>query len=115
MDESGLVDLRGPSRKEKKVMGNEPGTPLTRKRMALAFCVAAAADAASIVAELFPWVLVAIDGATAIVLLLILGFRWQFVPAIAAEAVPVLAIFPSWMAAVLAIVASAPRDERRTR
>lgn len=88
--------------------------PLSRRRLALAFCVAAASDAASILAETFWPLELAIDGVTAVLLLLILGFHWQFVPAIVVEAVPVLAIFPSWMAAVLAIVAVAPRDGQRT-
>ena len=76
--------------------------------MALAFCVAAMSDAASIVIEAIPaliWTMWIIDGATVFALLIILGFHWQFMPALVAEAIPGLALFPSWMAAVIAIVA----------
>jgi hypothetical protein len=95
-------------------MESPTSAPLTRKRMALAFFVAAASDAASILAETIPPLQLAIDGMTALVLLLILGFRWQFLPAVVVEAVPGLAIFPTWMAAVIAIAATTPRDPRRT-
>ena len=76
--------------------------------MALAFCVAAASDGASILAEAIPPLQMCIDAGTVLALLLILGFHWQLIPALIVEAIPGLAMFPSWMAAVIAIVAITP-------
>ena len=78
--------------------------PLTKKRLALAFGVAAISDAISIPSEAILPLEWALDGATAVALLFILGFHWQFVPALIVEAIPGLAVFPSWIAAVFAIV-----------
>jgi hypothetical protein len=87
-------------------MEPQASAPISKKRMALAFLVAAVSDAGSIPAEAIPPLEWGIDIVTAVLLLLILGFHWQFVPALIVEAIPGLAVFPSWMAAVLAIVAA---------
>ena len=91
--------------------------PLSTKRMALAFLVAALADAISFPADAYPPIEWGVDATTAIALIFILGFHWQFVPALIVEAIPGLMLFPSWVAAVLAIVGmsrlnSGPRQDQ---
>ena len=88
----------------------QPGAGLSKTRLALAFVVAAASDGISIAAELIPPVQLGVDAATVLVLLLILGFRWQLVPALIVEAIPGLALFPTWIAAVIAIIGFLPRQ-----
>ena len=50
----------------------------------------------------------ALDVAVALLLIKLLGFHWAFLPAAAAEVVPVVDLAPTWTAAVL-IVAGPPR------
>jgi hypothetical protein len=50
----------------------------------------------------------ALDVAVALLLIKLLGFHWAFLPAAAAELVPVVDLAPTWTAAVL-IVAGPPR------
>lgn len=72
-------------------------------RLALAFCVAAAADAVFAFPTLLEGFEVLGDVFVAVVLCAILGFNWIIVPALLAEAVPGLDVFPSWTVAVIAI------------
>jgi len=88
--------------------------PRRRKRWALA--VAAAVDLAQVVfMPLFvegaasPFDL-ALDAATAITLLFLLGFRWRLALALATELVPGVDAFPTWTALV-ATLSSAPDTE----
>jgi hypothetical protein len=56
---------------------------------------------------------VALDGLTALVILLIVGFRWRLLIALIAELVPGLDMFPTWAAVVLSLpVAPEPPKER---
>ena len=90
-----------------KPSGNLRKPPLTQRRKYAALAVAGAADLIQVaVFPLFlpgaasPWD-VALDVLTTAVLILILGFRWPLVAALVAEAVPGLALFPTWTAFVL--------------
>jgi hypothetical protein len=71
-----------------------------RKRLVAAFAVAAASDILAAAFAFVPplqWVL---DIVTAAALFFILGRQWVILPALIAEAIPGLAIFPFWLLVV---------------
>jgi hypothetical protein len=72
-------------------------------RFAAAFALAAVSDFLSAWAEIvlpLQWVL---DLLTAGILFLILGRQWMILPGLIAEAIPGVAIFPSWVLVVASI------------
>ena len=69
-------------------------------RLAAAFAIAVASDLLSLWLELFPPAEIALDLTTAGVLFLILGRQPLLLPALVAEAIPGLAILPSWVIVV---------------
>jgi hypothetical protein len=75
----------------------------TRARIAIAFAVAAVSDFFSIWATFAPPVQWVIDGATAVLLFLILGRRWALLPGLIAEAIPGMGVFPVWVLVVASI------------
>ena len=77
--------------------------PISRQRLAGAFAVAAVADCLSILIALAPPVQWAIDLATAILLLVVLGWQWALLPGLVMEAIPGLDVFPFWVLAVGAV------------
>lgn len=81
---------------------------LTRTRKVLALLIAAASDAVSVFSAFAPPVQLAIDGVTAALLFWVLGFRWPLLPALAVEAIPGLAVFPTWSIAVGVLVGVTP-------
>lgn len=68
----------------------------TRMRAAMSLGVAMVSDVISVAMEFVPPVQVGVDVATALVLWGLLGWRWALLPALIVEAIPVLAIFPTW-------------------
>jgi hypothetical protein len=80
-----------------------PTSRATRTRIAVAFAVAAVSDFFSIWATFAPPVQWAIDGATALLLFLILGRRWALLPGLIAEAIPGMGVFPVWVLVVVSI------------
>jgi hypothetical protein len=92
----------------------EPGAArlpavLTRKRRYLALAVAGVSDLAQMIfspafieGAASPFEL-ALDGATAVVLLLILGFQWRLAIALLTELIPGVDLFPTWTAVVLSL------------
>jgi len=80
-----------------------PSTRPSRKRLAIAFGVAAVSDFAAIFTTVAPPAQVALDFATAAVLFLILGRRWALLPGLIAEAIPGMGVFPVWILVVLSI------------
>src|SRR2546421_9901280 len=50
-----------------------------------------------------------LDLAVAAILIKLLGFHWAFLPTLAAEAMPVLDLAPTWTAAVLLVTGSQRR------
>ncbi len=74
------------------------------KRLGIALAVAAVSDALGFWADLFPPLQWAVDLATAIALFIILGRRWALLPALVAEAVPGLGVFPFWTLVVVSIL-----------
>ncbi len=93
------------------IAGPSP-TPISKLRFTLAFIIAITSDAASVVAQVAPPVQWVIDGVTAFLLFLILGRRWQILPALIAEAVPALGALPFWVLVVLAVLATDVKARR---
>lgn len=87
----------------------EPNSHLQRigmLRIIVAFVVSAISDAVSIAAEIVPPVEIAVDLVTACLLWMLLGWRWVMLPAFIAEAIPGLAMFPTWLLVTTACVVS---------
>jgi len=82
----------------------------SRRRLALAFAIAALADAASVVLSLAPPLEWALDVVTAILLFAILGWRWVLLPGLVMEAIPGLAVFPFWVLVVGAVAVGGRRE-----
>src|SRR5688572_8291008 len=82
------------------------GISTGRKLAALA--VAAASDAISLATAWAPPVQWMIDVTTALILFALLGFRWALLPALVVEAVPGLAMFPTWLVSVAVLVGVTP-------
>ena len=73
------------------------------RRLAFAIAIAALSDVLSLFLETLPpaqWIL---DFTTAGGLFLVLGRNWLLLPGLVAEALPVTAIFPTWILVVVAI------------
>jgi len=56
---------------------------------------------------------IGLDAATALVILLLVGFKWRLAIALAAELVPGVALFPSWTAVVLSLPSSETKQLER--
>jgi hypothetical protein len=69
-------------------------------RMGVAFAVAGASDLLSVWLEAWPPAQWLLDVVTAGLLFLVLGRQWLILPGLIAEAIPGLAIFPSWLLVV---------------
>jgi hypothetical protein len=81
----------------------QPRPRFSRRRLALAFTVAALADGLSVFLTLTPPVQWAIDLVTAILLFMVLGRQWILLPGLIMEAVPGLYVFPFWVLVVGAV------------
>jgi hypothetical protein len=86
-----------------------------RRRWRIALAVALASDALSFGLEAFSLGLaeplqIAVDAATALLVSLLIGFRWSLAIPLAIEAVPGLAVFPTWAAALAALAALEPPE-----
>ncbi|HMN41683.1 MAG TPA: hypothetical protein PKE29_12620 [Phycisphaerales bacterium] len=79
---------------------------LSSARLAAAMTIAVVSDALSIWLEFIPPIQWGLDIATVALLFLLLGRRWQLLPALVAEAIPGVAAFPFWILAVVAIIAA---------
>ena len=92
-----------------------PGVSRRRKRIALG--VAAVSDVLQM--AIFPAFVegaaspfeVALDAATALTILAIVGFRWRLAIALAAELVPGVDLFPTWTAVVASLPGRAEEEE----
>jgi hypothetical protein len=93
---------------------------VSRRRKRLALAVAALSDVAQM--AVFPAFIegagspfdVALDVATAIAILAIVGFQWRLAIALAVELVPGADLFPTWTAVVASLPAHADQTEPRT-
>ena len=80
-----------------------PRPRFSRRRLALAFIMAALADGLSAFLTLTPPVQWAIDLVTAILLFMVLGWQWILLPGLIMEAIPGLYAFPLWVLVVGAV------------
>lgn len=80
-----------------------PSRRFPRWRLAAAFAVAGFSDFLSIVFSLIPPIQWTVDIGTAIMLWMILGWRWPILPGLIAEAIPGIEVFPVWILVVAAI------------
>ncbi|WCJ60192.1 hypothetical protein NXS98_03430 [Fontisphaera persica] len=78
---------------------------LNRKKLALAFVIAALSDALSIWLQLVLPLQLALDFLTAFLLFIVLGWRWPLLLGLVMEAIPGIAIFPAWVMVVATIAA----------
>jgi hypothetical protein len=83
--------------------GKEPRLRFSRRRLALAFTLAALSDGLSFFLTLTPPVQWAVDLATAILLFMVLGRQWILLPGLIIEAIPGLYVFPFWVLVVGAV------------
>lgn len=74
-----------------------------RARWVGAFLVAVGSDAVSAVTGLAPGIQLGVDLATALLLWTLLGRRWLLLLALIPEAIPVVAVFPTWTLVVSAL------------
>src|SRR4030042_3360804 len=77
-----------------------PRPRFSRRRLALAFTMAALADGLSVFLTLTPPVQWAADLVTAILLFMVLGWQWILLPGLIMEAIPGLYVFPFWVLVV---------------
>ena len=80
-------------------------------RMRRALLIAIVSDIIGFTVVLFPPVQWAVDAFTAFLLLVVLGFRWQLLAALAIEVIPFLELFPAWTLVVLAMAATTNQKE----
>src|SRR5262245_15333877 len=84
----------------------------SKKRLALAFAIAAASDAIGAFATPLPPIVWVVDIGTALLLFLVLGRQWLLLPGLALEAMPGLGVLPFWLLVVAAIaVLGTPRPK----
>ena len=76
------------------------GKPISRLQLTLAFFVAGLADVVLAPVQLTGPFSLGVDFATAILLFMILGLRMILLPALIAEAIPGVGIFPLWILVV---------------
>ncbi len=84
-------------------------------RLRRALLIAVVSDALGFAVIALPPVQWAVDAVTAVLLLVVLGFRWQLFLALAIEVVPVLEVFPAWTLVVMALAVTTnekTKDER---
>lgn len=82
-------------------------------RVGMAFALAGVSDLLSVWLEMLPPMQWLLDGVTAGLLFLILGRQWMILPGLIAEAIPGLALFPSWLLVVGSISAWGKVRSRR--
>ena len=74
-----------------------------------ALLVALLSDALGFLVVLFPPLQWTLDVITAAVLVMVLGFRWKLLVAMAIEVIPAIQLFPAWTLVVLAMAATEPQ------
>ncbi|MBZ5538726.1 MAG: hypothetical protein LAO31_22500 [Acidobacteriia bacterium] len=86
------------------VQPQPPSRPhFSRKRLVLAFAVAAVADGLSLFLTFTPPVQWVVDLVTAILLFMVLGWQWILLPGLIMEAIPGLYVLPFWVLVVAAV------------
>jgi hypothetical protein len=87
----------------------------SRRRLVLAFAVAALADGLSFFLTFTPSVQWVVDLVTAILLFMVLGWQWILLPGLIMEAIPGLYVLPFWVLVVAAVaVWGTPRPKLKS-
>jgi hypothetical protein len=81
-------------------------------RWRTALIIAAVSDVVSVALAPVPIIQWLVDGVTAMVLLMILGFSWPLLLALGVEAIPALEVFPTWIVVVVVLAGTHGRDAR---
>ena len=76
---------------------------ISRKRLIIAFTIAALADGLSVFFTFTPPLQWGVDLATAILLFIVLGWQWILLPGLIMEAIPGLYVLPFWVLVVGAV------------
>jgi len=71
-----------------------------------ALLIAIISDALGFGVVFFPPVLWILDAVTAIALVIVLGFRWKLLIAMAIEVIPAVQLFPAWTLVIAAMAAT---------
>jgi hypothetical protein len=79
--------------------------------MKWALLIALISDALGFGVALAPPLQWLLDAVTAIALLMVLGFRWPLMAALAVEVIPAIQLFPAWTLVVLAMMSSEKKKE----
>jgi hypothetical protein len=74
-----------------------------------ALLIALISDALGFGVVMFPPLQWLLDAVTAATLLMVMGFRWPLLIALAIEAIPAIELFPAWTLAVIGMAASENR------
>jgi hypothetical protein len=99
-----MADWEVLPKEESPPRADQPRVPVRRKaRLIAAFVVAAVSDILSAAVEFVPPLQWTLDIVTAAALFIILGRQWVILPALIAEAIPGLAVFPFWLLVVSSI------------
>jgi hypothetical protein len=72
-------------------------------RMRWALVIALVSDALGFGVVMFPPLQWLLDAVTAIALLMVIGFRWPLLIALAIELIPAIELFPAWTLVVIGI------------
>lgn len=75
-----------------------------------AILIAVLSDALGFGVVLFPPVQWVLDAITAAALVIVLGFRWKLLVAMAIEVIPAIQLFPAWSLVVAAMAATEIRE-----
>jgi len=96
-----MADWEVLPKEESALTPDQPRVPVRRRsRFIAAFAVAVVSDILAAVFVFTPPLQWALDIATAAALFFILGRQWVILPALIAEAIPGLAVFPFWLLVV---------------
>jgi amino acid transporter len=82
--------------------------------MRWALLIALVSDALGFGVALFPPLQWLLDAVTAIALLMVMGFRWPLLIALAVEVIPAIELFPAWTLVVISMMASEKKSQTRT-
>jgi hypothetical protein len=84
-------------------MTAKPAFEVNRKRLLLAFAIAAFSDGISVFTGFAVPVEWLVDLLTVVALFSVLGWQWPLLPGLVLEAIPGLGVFPFWVLVVGAI------------
>ena len=86
---------------------------LTRLRIGLALIAAVSADGLQLLLGFFGWVGAdqAIDVATMVLTVWLIGFHWLLLPTFVLEFIPLVGDLPTWTACVIAVIALRQREQ----